>query len=200
MSSNAKFKFIFVGDGAVGKTSLIARFVYDSFDEAYVATIGMDLISKRIHVDDKPVRLQLWDTAGQERFRALIPSYFRDANVSVIVYDVVDRRSFEATSSWAEEVRRERGDEILIALVGNKIDLVDMRQVSYEEGQAQAEQLNATFFEASAKTGQNVKELFRAMAKRLLEEGVEGAGAANEASHSLTEPTPPPPDPKKCSC
>eukprot|EP00820_Chromera_velia_P030344 Cvel_13068.t1-p1 / transcript=Cvel_13068.t1 / gene=Cvel_13068 / organism=Chromera_velia_CCMP2878 / gene_product=Ras-related protein RABH1e, putative / transcript_product=Ras-related protein RABH1e, putative / location=Cvel_scaffold879:61986-62787(+) / protein_length=128 / sequence_SO=supercontig / SO=protein_coding / is_pseudo=false len=128
MSSAAKFKFIFLGDEFVGKTSIIQRFASNSFEEAYVNTIGMDLIPKKITVDDKPVRLQLWDTAGQERFRALIPGYFRDADVAVIVYDVVNRKSFDETASWAEEVRRERGDEVILALVGNKVDLTDLRQ------------------------------------------------------------------------
>src|SRR5271167_5271962 len=73
---------------AVGKTSLITRFMYDSFDNTYQATIGIDFLSKTMYLEDRTVRLQLWDTAGQERFRSLIPSYIRDSSVAVVVYDV----------------------------------------------------------------------------------------------------------------
>ena len=83
-----KFKLVFLGEQSVGKTSLITRFMYDSFDSTYQATIGIDFLSKTMHLDDQTVRLQLWDTAGQERFRSLIPSYIRDSNVAIIVYDI----------------------------------------------------------------------------------------------------------------
>ena len=72
----------------VGKTSLITRFMYDTFDNTYQATIGIDFLSKTMYLDDRTVRLQLWDTAGQERFRSLIPSYIRDSTVAVVVYDI----------------------------------------------------------------------------------------------------------------
>jgi len=72
----------------VGKTSLITRFMYDTFDNTYQATIGIDFLSKTMYLEDRTVRLQLWDTAGQERFRSLIPSYIRDSSVAVIVYDI----------------------------------------------------------------------------------------------------------------
>eukprot|EP00919_Chromeraceae_sp_WS-2016_P032383 GHVR01076485.1.p1 GENE.GHVR01076485.1~~GHVR01076485.1.p1 ORF type:complete len:201 (+),score=52.24 GHVR01076485.1:71-673(+) len=173
MTTTEKFKFIFVGDGAVGKTSLIARFVYDTFDDSYMATIGMDLIWKRIQVGNRSVRLQLWDTAGQERFRSLIPVYFRDAHVAVIMYDVANRSSFLNVEGWADEVRKEKGSDILLALIANKNDLIDKRQVSTGEGQTLSDELEAVFFETSAKNGTNVSDIFHSMTVRLLEEGVE---------------------------
>jgi len=90
----AKYKLVFLGDQSVGKTSIITRFMYDQFDKAYQATIGIDFLSKTMYLEDRTVRLQLWDTAGQERFRSLIPSYIRDSSVAVIVYDITDRASF----------------------------------------------------------------------------------------------------------
>mmetsp|Transcript_5111 Transcript_5111/g.2875 ORF Transcript_5111/g.2875 Transcript_5111/m.2875 type:complete len:97 (-) Transcript_5111:1000-1290(-) len=87
----AKYKLVFLGDQSVGKTSIINRFVYDTFDANYGPTIGIDFLSKTINLDDRVVRLQLWDTAGQERFRGLIPSYIRDSSVAVAVYDVTNR-------------------------------------------------------------------------------------------------------------
>ena len=86
-----KFKLVFLGEQSVGKTSLITRFMYDTFDHAYQATIGIDFLSKTMYLEDRTVRLQLWDTAGQERFRSLIPSYIRDSSVAVVV---VRRYSF----------------------------------------------------------------------------------------------------------
>uniref|UniRef100_A0A8C1HHV4 RAB6A, member RAS oncogene family n=1 Tax=Cyprinus carpio carpio TaxID=630221 RepID=A0A8C1HHV4_CYPCA len=83
-----KFKLVFLGEQSVGKTSLITRFMYDSFDNTYQATIGIDFLSKTMYLEDRTIRLQLWDTAGQERFRSLIPSYIRDSAAAVVVYDI----------------------------------------------------------------------------------------------------------------
>ncbi|KAL9276010.1 Ras-related protein [Drosera capensis] len=167
VSALAKYKLVFLGDQSVGKTSIITRFMYDKFDNTYQATIGIDFLSKTMYLEDRTVRLQLWDTAGQERFRSLIPSYIRDSSVAVIVYDVASRQSFLNTSKWIEEVRTERGSDVIIALVGNKTDLVDKRQVSIEEGEAKARELNVMFIETSAKAGFNIKALFRKIAAAL---------------------------------
>ena len=122
-----KFKLVFLGEPCVGKTSLITRFMYDSFDNTYQATIGIDFLSKTMYLEDRTVRLQLWDTAGQERFRSLIPSYIRDSSVAVVVYDLTNRSSFQHTSKWIDDVRTERGNDVIIMLVGNKTDLADKR-------------------------------------------------------------------------
>lgn len=148
---------VFLGDQSVGKTSIITRFMYDKFDTTYQATIGIDFISKTMYLEDRTVRLQLWDTAGQERFRSLIPSYIRDSSVAVVVYDVTNRPSFLNTARWIEEVRGERGSDVIIVLVGNKTDLVDKRQVSIEEGDSKAREYNVMFIETSAKAGFNIK-------------------------------------------
>jgi len=141
--------------------------MYDKFDSSYAATIGIDFLSKTLYLEDRTVRLQLWDTAGQERFRSLIPSYIRDSSVAVIVYDISNRQSFQNVSRWVDEVRAERGSDVIIALVGNKSDLVDQRQVSIEEGDAKARELKVLFIETSAKAGFNVKSLMRRIAAAL---------------------------------
>ncbi|KAG1359365.1 putative Ras-related protein RABH1b [Cocos nucifera] len=107
------------------------QFGITSFDSCIdgQATIGIDFLSKTMYLEDRTVRLQLWDTAGQERFRSLIPSYIRDSSVAVIVYDVASRQTFLNTSKWIEEVRTERGGDVIIVLVGNKTDLVDKRKI-----------------------------------------------------------------------
>ncbi|CAH1953491.1 unnamed protein product [Acanthoscelides obtectus] len=114
-----KYKLVFLGEQSVGKTSLITRFMYDSFDTNYQATIGIDFLSKTIYLRDRTIRLQLWDTAGQERFRSLIPSYIRDSAVAVVVYDVTNMVSFEQTRKWIDDVRKERGTKVMIMLVSN---------------------------------------------------------------------------------
>ncbi|KAG7268793.1 hypothetical protein CRUP_018348 [Coryphaenoides rupestris] len=173
---------------AVGKTSLITRFMYDSFDNTYQATIGIDFLSKTMYLEDRTirlqlwdtagqerfrslipsyirdsaaavVRLQLWDTAGQERFRSLIPSYIRDSTIAVVVYDITNLNSFQQTSKWIDDVRTERGSDVIIMLVGNKTDLADKRQVSVEAAERKARELNVMYIETSAKAGYNVKQV-----------------------------------------
>ncbi|CAK4217694.1 unnamed protein product [Aphanomyces euteiches] len=197
----AKYKLVFLGDQGVGKTSMITRFMYDTFDNAYQATIGIDFLSKTMYLENRTVRLQLWDTAGQERFRSLIPSYIRDSSVAVVVYDisskslsywtavenlgscrcfVIDRASFLNTSKWIEDVRAERGQDVVIMLVGNKTDIADRRQVSIDEGADKAKEDNVMFIETSAKAGHNIKALFRKLATVL--PGLEDAPAPGESN------------------
>lgn len=120
-----------------------------------------------MYLEDRTVRLQLWDTAGQERFRSLIPSYIRDSSVAVVVYDITSRPSFVNTDKWVEDVRAERGNDVIIVLVGNKTDLNDKRQVTTEEGEKKAKDFGVIFIETSAKAGHNVKPLFRRIAQAL---------------------------------
>ncbi|XP_063046245.1 ras-related protein Rab-41 isoform X1 [Engraulis encrasicolus] len=162
-----KFKLVFLGEQSVGKTSLITRFMYDSFDNTYQATIGIDFLSKTMYLEDRTIRLQLWDTAGQERFRSLIPSYIRDSAAAVVVYDIANLNSFQQTSKWIDDVRTERGSDVIIMLVGNKTDLADKRQVSVEVAEKKARELNVMYIETSAKAGYNVKQLFRRVAAAL---------------------------------
>uniref|UniRef100_A0A674NA47 RAB41, member RAS oncogene family n=1 Tax=Takifugu rubripes TaxID=31033 RepID=A0A674NA47_TAKRU len=147
----------------VGKTSLITRFMYDSFDNTYQVTCVL-CVSSMLR---RPVRLQLWDTAGQERFRSLIPSYIRDSTIAVVVYDITNLNSFQQTSKWIDDVRTERGSDVIIMLVGNKTDLADKRQVSVEAAERKARELNVMYIETSAKAGYNVKQLFRRVAAAL---------------------------------
>ncbi len=169
------------GHRIVGKTSLITRFMYDSFDNMYQATIGIDFLSKTMYLEDRTVRLQLWDTAGQERFRSLIPSYIRDSSVAVVVYDISNLKSFHNTRKWVDDVRGERGQDVIIVLVGNKTDLGDKREVSSQMGEEEARKSGAIFMETSAKVGANVKALFRRIAQALPGMDGEGGGAGAES-------------------
>ena len=119
-----KFKVVVLGGELAGKTSLVCRYVDDTFEEHPPSTIGVNLHSKTAYLEDgRSLRLQLWDTAGQERYHSLIPSYIRDAAAAVVVYDITSQSSFQKTRSWVAFARAERGNEAVLALVGNKSDL-----------------------------------------------------------------------------
>lgn len=141
-----------------------------------------------MYVEEKIIRLQLWDTAGQERFKSLIPSYIKDSAVAIVVYDVTskffvinisDKNSFNSVQKWIEDARSLRGDDVLIMLVGNKTDLGERRQVSTEEGEKLSKDHDALFFESSAKTGTNIKNIFNELARKLT--GVETNPIAHES-------------------
>lgn len=162
----AKYKLVFLGDQSVGKTSIINRFIFDTFEGKDHPTVGVDFISKTLNFDNRTIRLQLWDTAGQERFRSLIPSYIRDSSVAVVVYDVGNKNSFKNIVKWVNDVRNERGNEVLLVIVGNKIDLEE-KEVTKAEGEQLAKENDAIFFEVSAKLGTNINNVFMNIAATL---------------------------------
>ncbi|CAD8092283.1 unnamed protein product [Paramecium primaurelia] len=163
-----KYKIVFLGEQAVGKTSIINRFIFDNFTGNEQPTVGIDFISKTLQVDNKSVRLQLWDTAGQERFRSLIPSYIRDSQAAIICYDITNEKSFQNLPRWIEDVKEERGDEVLIYILGNKIDLESERLISTKQAEDKAKELGAQFQEVSAKNATNVAEFFKKLSYELL--------------------------------
>ncbi|OBA19785.1 hypothetical protein METBIDRAFT_32856 [Metschnikowia bicuspidata var. bicuspidata NRRL YB-4993] len=189
-----KYKIVFLGDQSVGKTSLITRFMYDTFDDQYASTIGIDFLSKTMYLEDnKTVRLQLWDTAGQERFRSLIPSYIRDSHVAVVCYDITSKKSFTSLEKWISDVRMERGEDVIVVVVGNKSDLNAKRQVSSEEATKFASEAGAKFFiETSTKANHNVKLLFKKIASCLPEfkESAEPEAPAETVNISIESAAP----------
>ena len=155
-----KYKLIFLGDQNVGKSSILNRFLNDTFVEEYQATIGLDFQSKNVQIDNQDVHLLLYDTAGQEKFRSLIPMYTRDANIILLVYDITNKESFENLYVWLKDLTNININEVIICIVGNKIDLNEKREVSNEEGQKYAQEHDFIFQEVSAKTGEGFSELF----------------------------------------
>ncbi len=148
-------KIVIVGESAVGKTNLLLRYIEDRFDEGLKATIGFDIESKIIDIEDKAVKVQFYDTAGQERFRALTPSNFRNADVVILIYDISNRVSFDRLHDWVVLVKAHAQGEVSMVLIGNKNDLKTERQISFEEGERFAKENNGFFFETSAKTNDN---------------------------------------------
>ena len=155
-----KLKLIVVGNQSTGKSCILNRFVNETFEENYQATIGLDFQSKNITIHDQDVRLILYDTAGQEKFRSLIPMYIREAQIILFIYDVSDKESFDSIPRWIQDVLDVKNTDPVLVLIGNKIDLEKERKVTYEEGKRFAEQNNYIFQEVSAKTGKNFDTLF----------------------------------------
>jgi small GTP-binding protein len=153
-----KCKVVFLGAAGVGKTSIINRFMYETFTRDYEVTVGIDYFTKTISVDGKMISLQIWDTAGQEQFQSLIPTYIRGAELAVIVYDLSDPKTLEAAKVWHRKVMDARGDTAFCILVGNKCDL--QSKIDESEIREVAQKLKMLSLEVSAKTGQAIRDLF----------------------------------------
>ncbi|KAK9892010.1 hypothetical protein WA026_018199 [Henosepilachna vigintioctopunctata] len=163
------FKIVLIGDCGTGKTCVVQRFKNGTFIERHGNTIGVDFSMKTLMIDGKKVKLQIWDTAGQERFRTITQSYYRSANGVIIVYDITKRSSFLSVSKWLEEVRKYSGSSVLLALVGNKADDENLREVEFEEAEAMCLYMPEVLFvlEASAKSNTNIEEAFLYLATEL---------------------------------
>ena len=157
---NPKYKLIFLGDQSVGKSCILNRFLNDTFIADYQATIGLDFQSKNVQIDNQDIHLLLYDTAGQGKFRSLIPMYTRDANIILLVYDISNRDSFTNLTHWLKDLTNVNMEEVILCIVANKIDLVDKRVVTNEEGQKFADEHDFIFQEISAKTGDGFSDLF----------------------------------------
>ena len=193
-----KYKLVFLGDVFVGKTSIIKQFMSESFDSSYSATVGIDFLSKNMHLGDRTIRLQLWDTAGQERFRSLIPNYIRDSAAAIIVFDICSSESFANIDTWISDVKAERGDQALIVLVGNKVDKEDERTVDSGEAESKAQELQIPYIETSAQTGHNVQQLFKMVSRMLPEE--QAPPPEDKVSPVKISEKQPPSTSQKCNC
>jgi len=162
-----QFKLVLLGDSAVGKSSLVLRFVKKQFYEYQESTIGAAFLTQTVNVKDYVVKFEIWDTAGQERYHSLAPMYYRGAAAAVVVYDLTNRQSFVRAKSWVKELQRQGNPNIVIALAGNKLDLQDKRQIDSEEAKAYADENGIFFMETSAKTDHNVTVLFETIAIKL---------------------------------
>ena len=164
---NYLLKYIIVGDASVGKSNLLLRYTHGVFREEYQLTIGVEFGRSNITINDQIFRIQIWDTAGQENFRSITRAYYKNSACALIVYDITRRASFESISSWIEDCKNSSPKSIMMVLVGNKVDLEEKREITIEEGQELAEKYGLLFFETSAKTGQNVNEVFQKSAEAI---------------------------------
>ena len=164
------FKVVLLGEGCVGKTSIVLRYVEDKFNPQHISTLQASFLSKKVTLDNgTKVQLNIWDTAGQERFHALGPIYYRGSHGAILVYDITDQDSFQKVKNWVKELKRMLGSEIVLTIAGNKIDLENQRTVMEDDAVSYAESVGAHYFETSAKTNENVEEVFTELTRLMVQ-------------------------------
>ena len=166
-SNSNVFKILTIGDGGVGKTSILRRYVENKFYKHHLSTIGIDFLSKTITIKGKEIKLKIWDTAGQERYRNITSHIYKDADGIILVFDVTSEDSFNQITDWMEQIKNNVSkEEVNLILIGNKCDLEE-RMVEKERGEEMAEKLNIKYYETSALTGQGINEAFEGLAKQI---------------------------------
>ncbi|CAI9087159.1 OLC1v1021160C3 [Oldenlandia corymbosa var. corymbosa] len=161
------FKIVLIGDSAVGKSNLLARFARDEFYPNSKSTIGVEFQTQKVEINGKEVKAQIWDTAGQERFRAVTSAYYRGAVGALLVYDISRRQTFDSIGRWLNELHTHSDMNVVTILVGNKSDLKDAREVSTAEGKSLAEAQGLFFIETSALDSSNVAAAFQTVVREI---------------------------------
>eukprot|EP01088_Endostelium_zonatum_P012127 TRINITY_DN262_c0_g1_i1.p1 TRINITY_DN262_c0_g1~~TRINITY_DN262_c0_g1_i1.p1 ORF type:complete len:204 (+),score=46.75 TRINITY_DN262_c0_g1_i1:18-629(+) len=193
-----QYKLLLLGESTVGKSSIVLRFVHDRFVDKLESTVGAAFTTKSVPLDDGvTVKYEIWDTAGQERYNSLAPLYYRGAQAAIIVYDITSQSSFERAKAWVRELMKHKQTEesLVMALVGNKLDLEDDREIQANVADEYRKECNVDIFlETSAKQGTNVYEVFLEIARKLPKE----TRATNNDSATITVRNPE--DMKKSRC
>lgn len=167
------FKVVLLGEGCVGKTSLVLRYVENKFNDKHLITTQASFLNKKLNIGGKRINLSIWDTAGQEKFHALGPIYYRGSNGAILVYDITDEDSFQKVKSWVKELRKILGTEICLVIAGNKTDLEKDRHVTVEEAETYASQVGATHCHTSAKQNQGIEDMFLTLTQKMIEHAAE---------------------------
>lgn len=180
MDKSYLFKYIIIGDSAVGKSCLLLQFTDHRFKPDHDLTVGVEFGSRTVTLSGTSVKIQVWDTvfpiqAGMESFRSITRGYYRGAAAALIVYDVTNRTSFSHVQNWLKEARENGNQNLIILLVGNKTDLASSRTVSVEEGRDLARMNGLLFLEVSALTSANVEDAFFLVGTRILERLEQGS-------------------------
>ena len=161
MSEKYIIKILTLGDQSVGKSSIVLRYSDNKFSDTFLSTIGVDSKRKIIKVKGEKVKVSIWDTAGQEKFQNIVKQYYNGANGILLIFDITNKKSFDKIDFWYNDlINRLKKDEIIIYLVGNKVDLEENRQITIEEAEKYANDKSIPYFEVSAKSGDGIKKLF----------------------------------------
>jgi len=155
------FKYIIVGDPGVGKTNFITRFCYNQFSLEPKVTVGVEYATKEIKAYDDRITLHIWDTCGQENFRSISSTFYKGAVAALIMFDLTRRQTFENLEKWIKDVKDSSEENVAIMIVGNKSDLVNLREIRTEEGVSFAESKNAAYIETSALDSSNIEAAFK---------------------------------------
>ncbi|XP_063726043.1 ras-related protein Rab-21-like [Symsagittifera roscoffensis] len=175
-----KFKVVLLGEGCVGKSSLVLRYSSNKFNENHESTVQSSFCSKRLNINNQRVLLEIWDTAGQERYHALAPMYYRESHGAVLVYDVTDMDSFDRVQLWVKELRKVLGKDVVLVIAGNKIDLEKEKCVSEDSALEYAETVSAAHHYTSAKLNKGIDQMFLDLTKSMLD--------ASQANSGSTKP------------
>ena len=168
MIDDSVYKVLILGDSSVGKTCFLLKYTDRVFNEVYMSTIGLDYRLKTLTLKNgKKVKLQIWDTAGQDRFRTITKNYYKGANGIILIYDVTNTETYDNVENWISQIKEEASPNVVIYLVGNKVDMEDKRKVSTEEGQKIADDNNLPFIETSAKSDININETFDNLVEKM---------------------------------
>ena len=163
-------KIILLGDVCVGKTSIIGRYINNSFEEKYKCTIQAECKTKIIDIDSNiAVKMNIWDTCGQEKFRILTKQYYRESHGAIIVFDLTNRKSFEYVKNWIEELHKYAPENVSILIVGNKSDLTLEKKVNMIEIKKLIETHNFLYYDVSAKNGNNISLAFDKIRAEILD-------------------------------
>ena len=186
MSANYIIKLLTLGDTEVGKTSIVLRYSDDKFHQNKISTIGVDFKVKMITKGNEKIKISIYDTAGQERFKNIVKHYYKGANGILLIYDISKRITFEKLQFWLDDLKENADiDNLFIYLVGNKNDKKEEREVTFEEGNKFAKEKNLPFIEVSAKTGENINQLFDDMIKGTILKIVNFDKKDNNLSNSI---------------
>ena len=187
-----KYKLVLLGDTSVGKSCLAERFVKDKFMDYQEPTIGAAFLTKKFKIKKEIIVFEIWDTAGQERYKSLAPMYYRGALAALVVYDITNNDSLIGAKAWIKELRKRGQTGCIIAIVGNKTDLEEKRQVSTLKARNYAIEQSCIHIETSAKTAHNVERLFEIIASRLPKKNIINApkmlleGSIKEDNYTYT--------------
>jgi len=187
MNYDQKCQLLVIGDSTVGKTSILNKFANGTFNSNYLATVGLDNITKDETIDGKNIRIKIWDTAGQERYKALTKGFFNNAEGIMIVFDVTNTETYDNLKNWIQSIQNFMGnkmEQIPIIIIGNKIDCEE-REVKTEDAESFCKGQNYPYFETSAKTGENIDKTIRFLVKKVIDGNTENNPNEGTGSNSI---------------